>query len=467
MEAPLVLGAYERTNSPSTYLLNAYPEERSTATGPRSEVRARPGLNSLGTVGSSASRGVHFKDGLFGGSALFVQGTAVYKVTDAGAGTLLSGSLLGTSLVDIASWLNADEQSEAWVATGSALYVVNGTNNTVTRSDFPSSGGAGATSVCTLRSFLFAVEAATDKVYYRLPNATTWNALQFASAEYSPDPIVAVRAVGELLALLGSASFEAWTVASGTPAPFGGIAFNIGCRSRDAAVVCGDALVFVDHHGIVRRWEGGELVPIGDEALAEQIVAVPEDSLSAWCFSSEGHEFYVLHLGDAETWVHDLHGPPKRWAKWESPDLSYWRARMGANVGDTVLAADAINATVWAVDPDERYDGDVVFPWEGSALIPAAERPQPVSNLVFDMEVGDAPLSGQGSDPTLLLRWSDNGGKTFNEWKSVSMPATGYYNRLPRKNACGTIPANRDRIIRYRVSDPIGRRMSRVLVNVT
>ena len=46
--------------------------------------------------------------------------------------------------------------------------------------------------------------------------------------------------------------------------------------------------------------------------------------LRAWPFDLDGHEFYVLRLGDMKTLVYDL--TTEQWSWWSSPDLDYWKA---------------------------------------------------------------------------------------------------------------------------------------------
>lgn len=454
-EAIMAVAAHERTGDVPAYAINCYPEEVETPDGKRVQLRQRPGLASFETVGSGILRGMHQRDGLFGDAALVVSGTEVYTLTASGTATLLTGSVAGTALVDIDSALDANLDSLARIATGNALYKV--LNGVVTQEAFPASGGAGASSVCFHRSFWFATEAGTDQVYYLPPGSSTWTALSFASAEYAPDPLIAVRSVGDLLVLLGSSTFEVWTVSSGTPAPFGGLAFNVGARARASTVVCGETLIFVDNQCRVQRWEGGALDNIADHGLTEQIAAVAAADLSAWYLPVEGHRFLPLHLGSEATHVYDLDSPADRWSKWESPTLDYWRGRVGCTISGSVLAGDAIDQTVWRLDPTRRTDGATEFPMEWSAIIPAREQPQPIANMVLISDLGDAPRSGQGSTPQVMARWSDDQGKTWNNWKYRPMGATGHYGVFPRWNGCGRVPANMPRVIRMRISDPIGR----------
>jgi len=465
MEAALVLAAYERTGNPTLVARNVYAETVETPAGTRMQLRARPGMAELASVGAGPLRGAFQKDGLFDSKALIVSRETLYAVTAAGVATAFTGTIAGSGLVDIAIGQDADLNSVAYIATGTKLYKATGT--AVTEETLP--GGSGSTATDFHRAYPIAVESGSDKFYYQVPGGSSWEPLDFASAEFAPDRIVAVRTRGDQIAMLGATSFEPFALsgdAANPITPYGGLAANVGCRSRDAAKICGDTLIFVDDKCNVRRWDGGELRIISGPGLAEIIAGVEASELAAWTFSIPGHEFYVLRIGSVATWVYDLSEPGERWTTWDSYGLSYWRAQIGCNIGDTVLACDAESAQVFTVSVDEDQDGDEYFATEFSAILPAAEAPQSVANLVLNCAQGLAPRTGEGSEPTVQMKWSDNGANSFTDWRERPMGATGNYNRLPRWNGLGRVPAHFDRIFRFRCSDPIDRVFKAAKVNV-
>ena len=56
---------------------------------------------------------------------------------------------------------------------------------------------------------------------------------------------------------------------------------------------------------------------------------VDEPKVRAWTFTLDGHDFYVLRLGTAETLVYDLH--TGEWHVWGSGTARLWRAYSGCN----------------------------------------------------------------------------------------------------------------------------------------
>jgi hypothetical protein len=465
--AAISYGAYKRTGNPEFAALNCYAEQYPTAAGPAIQMRARPGIELFETVGSGAFRSAMQKDGLFASAAVIVNGTTAYTVTDGGVVTPMAGTIAGNGILDADMGQDADLESVARWATGSALY--KGTLGSVTLEDFPDVGGAGASSVCYHRGFWFAVEAGTDKVYVQIPGDLTWDPLTFSSAEYAPDPLVAVRSRGDQIALMGSSTFEVF-VLSGTASdpivPYGGLNFDHGCRSALTAVNCKGSLLYVDNECNVRRWDGGEPRIISDPGLTEQIAAVAAADLRAWTYAADGHRFYVLTLGGDSTWVYDLTGGGERWSTFNSLGYDYWRMHLGCSIGNTVLACDNLSAQLYRLDPTRKTDGTDVFQKKFCAVIDGQDTTVSCSNLVVVCDIGDAPMEGQGSTPIMQLRLSTNQGKTFGPIWESEFAGTGDYATLPRWNGLGDVPPLLGMIFEFSMSDPVGSVFKRVAINV-
>lgn len=461
----LSFAAYKRSGFPEAVTVNCYPEPSPSKPSEPFALIARPGLEAFQTVGTAPIRAIFQKQGLFANAALVVDASGVSTLDATGAVTALTGATIAsTGLVDVDAGLDADGNSIARIANGSALYKVTG--GVITQEDFPTVGGAGATSVAFYKGYWVASEAATDAFYYQVPATTTWVALQFASAEYAPDKLVAVRVFGELVALLGEATTEIWRASGEVAAPlapYAGLNFDFGCRSRDAAVNCQGSLIWVDHNCAVRLCAGGAAKIISDNGLSEQIRKVASADLRATFFVKDGHPVYVLTLGTEATWVYDL--AAQKWTRANSLGYDYWRAHLCCNIGDAVLAADALSHQVWRMDPDRMTDGTDTFTVEFCAFLEALEAPVPIANVELHCQTGGAPLSGQGSAPLVSLQISYDGGKTYGPEKTRSLGATGDYAKRVRWSAQGTAQPPVGAVLKFAISDPVVRRISGVFVN--
>lgn len=87
-------------------------------------------------------------------------------------------------------------------------------------------------------------------------------------------------------------------------------------------------------------------------------------TLRVWTFTLDGHDFYVLRLGDQLTLVYDNYS--EQWVDWQSSQLPFWRANCGINwTGGEALAAvynsnvvvgDDNVGILWFLDPEQPYD---------------------------------------------------------------------------------------------------------------
>src|SRR5690606_14907332 len=63
---------------------------------------------------------------------------------------------------------------------------------------------------------------------------------------------------------------------------------------------------------------------------------VANPRVRTWTFTLDGHDFYVLRLGDQETLVYDV--STEQWVNWDSAGLPFWRPNVGMSwIGGTPL----------------------------------------------------------------------------------------------------------------------------------
>lgn len=461
---PLIFAAHKRTGFTEAVTVNCLVEADPTNPSQPLALIARPGLEAFEQVGTAPRRGVFQKQGIFNGDALILMDDTLWRLPEGGTAVAFTGTVAGDGLVVMDGGLDRESESVVRIATGTAMYIVQGTS--VTAENFPDSGNAGATSVTYLGSYWIGTETGTDFAYYIEPAGATWTALEFAAAEYRPDKLKGALTVGEIAWLLGEASLEGWR-ATGDAAsqlePAGGLKFDIGCRSLYAASNVKGTLIFVDDTCQVRLTSGGEPVIISGHGLAEQIRKVSAASLRASWFIIDGHVVWVLYIGTSATWLYDL--TSKAWTRANSQGYDYWRADNFCTIGDTVLATDALSNEVYRVDPDVLGDDGDTFTMHFAAYVEAKERGFPLGNVELHCHVGGSPLSGQGSAPLVVMQVSHNGGKTYGSPKSRSLGTTGAYQQRVRWHGLGTAQAPFGAWFRFYISDPVVRRVSGGSVN--
>lgn len=107
-----------------------------------------------------------------------------------------------------------------------------------------------------------------------------------------------------------------------------------------------------------------EVTQAGVLAVVSGRVANPR--LRAWTFSLDGHDYYVLRLGDSATLIYDVYS--EQWVEWASFDKDFWRPNIGTNwiggaalahtYGSSVVVGDDTYGLLWFLDPERPYDED-------------------------------------------------------------------------------------------------------------
>lgn len=149
----------------------------------------------------------------------------------------------------------------------------------------------------------------------------------------------------------------------------------------------------------------------------------------AWTFTLDGHDFYVLRLGDSETLVYDL--STEQWTDWRSFGLPFWRLSTGISwiggqalahqYGSNIIAGDDAWGLLWFLDPLQAFDE---HPDEGNA-IQQIEFERIVTGQVVERGRDSVPcnvifLTGDNYGvsvidfiPAVTLEYSDDAGQTY------------------------------------------------------
>jgi hypothetical protein len=157
--------------------------------------------------------------------------------------------------------------------------------------------------------------------------------------------------------------------------------------------------------------------------------------LRDWTFSLDGHDYYVLRLGDDVTFVYDA--TTEQWLDWSDRDYPFWRANvgiswiggtaLGQNYGSNILVGDDNFGLLWILDPNQPYDenpdylaDEQRFYFERVAMGQVALRGRsvmPVYSAFLTADMGDPAYLGAG----VTLFTSDDGGATFDDHGTVSV----------------------------------------------
>lgn len=207
-----------------------------------------------------------------------VAGTIYSTALTANASAVATGST-ATELFVRASVLGTAGNSIVTTETGAniawgAATLTGAVNSGLSIVDVPD--GLAAISVAFIAGYVIVVPAPSEgfkgRFYWIEPGAVTINALNFATAERSPDPIVSVRAVGDQFALFGTTATEMWYPTGDLLAPFArsqGRVFERGVW-EGSDVQIKDTLVLMDTDGVIYRIDGGGPQRISDNSVEER-----------------------------------------------------------------------------------------------------------------------------------------------------------------------------------------------------
>jgi hypothetical protein len=444
MRFPLPIASTGLRSRPASTarLLNVYAEALPQNAKGGVLLTRSPGVAAWTTVGNGP---IHAMFAAM--STLFVvSGTKLYKVDSSGTATLLG---------DIGAVGNLDMDSN-----GSSLVVVNepdayyydGTTFAqITDADFTSRG---AGDVEFVDNWLLFREPDSGRFFGAdLGSATSFDALNFATAEGFPDDLVGLKVDHREVMLFGSETTELWANTGAAGFPFERVVnglLEIGCLNGRTVVKQDNSVMWLADDYTVRRLDGTTPVRISTHAVEQSIVDATVASGRAFAYSQDGHLFYVLWFPEV-TWVYDA--TTKEWHERKSYSYAYWRPSCHAQAYGYELVGDVTSNKVGYLDPSTytEWSDAIVASWTYQPVY-ADQRLAFHDRLEIVLETGVGLTTGQGSDPQMMLEYSNDGGQT---WTSLSNKSIGAIGRYDTRVVWNRLGSSRQRVYRASVSDPV------------
>ncbi len=422
-----------------------------------------PGIVLFGTAGTGPVRGFD----VMGGVLYVVSGGHLYSVTSLGIASQLGGTISGTDVVSM------DNNGTELVITNGVngyIYSVTGGFRLITDTDFNA-----ANTVRFLDQRFVFDEAGTNRFFCSdVLDGTAYQALAFASAESRPDNVLAVEVNSQVLFVFGEQTIEPHQNVGAANFPWErvpgaviarGLAAKYCIAKEDSTIFfLGDDLVFY-------KFAGMNIQRISTHALeAEWRGYAATSDAFAFGWSWHGHKFVTVTFPTANTtFEYDistgLWHERESWDEFENP-LGRWRANCHVSVYNKQLIGDCYSGKIGYLDESTNTEFDNVI--HAYAVFPPVHSDRKrvfFSRIELDVETGVGVVSGQGSDPQIMLDWSDDGGRTFvNRQLWRSMGALGAYRSRLKWTRLGS---SRDRRYRITISDPVPRTIIAANADVT
>lgn len=463
MQTPILGQSYvaRSVNAADNRLINMYPEATPIAGKTLGFLNRAPGLRLLATLGTGPIRGLWSPDPN-GSYAYVVSGDTFYRI-DTSYNAEAYGYVSGTGQVSM-----SDNGTQIFIASDPDGYIFN--MNTlifapITDPDFP-----GAVTVGYLDGYFVFNEPNSQKIWVTtLFDGTSVDPLDFASAEGSPDGLISVIIDHREAWLFGTNSVEVWYDSGNANFPLDRIqgAYNeIGCVAAYSVAKLDNGVFWLGGdargEGIVYRTNGYTGTRISTHAVEWQIQQYGDISDAiGYTYQQDGHAFYVLIFPSAgKTWVYDV--ATDNWherAAWVNGAFTRHRSNCQMAFNHEVIVGDYSDGRIYAFDLNTYADDDQPQRWLRSwRALPQNQNNMTRTaqhSLQLDAETGVGLNSGQGNDPQVMLRWSDDGGHTWSNEHWASMGAIGVYGNRTFWRRLGMTDKLRDRVYEISGTDPV------------
>jgi hypothetical protein len=188
--------------------------------------------------------------------------------------------------------------------------------------------------------------------------------------------------------------------------------------------------------------------------------------------SKEGHLLYHLTIPDLKTtFVLDM--VTREWTERQSKtdytdsdgmnNYNQFRGRYFCNFRGMNLFADQYSGTIFKEDYSAfSENGNTIKRERISQTFSQEDKMVSVGELIIMANSGNGALSGQGSNPILMLSCSEDGGFTYGEPHNLSMGALGKRTERIRKSNLGS---QRAWTVKLTVTDPVDTMISSAIAH--
>jgi hypothetical protein len=401
--------------------VNLYPAIMEAPGGKAAAIlKPVPGLTLFSTLGTSAVRGCKEKDG----RAFAVCGATFYEIFADGTSIARGTVSAGTTPVEITFNIN-----QVGIVDGTGGWYFDLSMSVLTPIYTP--GFYGTPRLANIDGYGIAVRLGTGQFYISaIDDFSQWNPLDFATAEGSPDNLLTVVASHREAWLGGSKTTEVWDDAGTADFPFeriGSAFIEHGTTGPYSAQALDNTVFWLGEDGIVWRANGYSPLRISTHAIEEAIgTSTNLAGATAFAYQQDGHTFYCLNIpGLLTTLVYDV--ASQSWhERAELVDGAYQQHRATCHMfafGKHLVGCS--DGTLCEFDRQANTNnGDVLV---RDRISPHLATPtydmQPFSALQIDCNVGDGLPTGQA--PLLMMRYSDDGGFAWKNWRTVSLGTVG------------------------------------------
>jgi len=460
---PIANGFYMSESLPlsAQQCINWYPHIADVPALNADTLRGTPGIYQVATSGTSitdANRGEKtFKNRLY-----VVNGPTLYRVNSDDSMDNL-GQISGLGRV---SMVNNESQLLILVPGGDGYIFTDSPDTLVQITDVDFLANGNPQYACFIDGYFVFTTDEKKFIISALNDGTDYNALDFGSAESSPDGVVVPFVYKNQLYIGGQYTLEAFDNIGGADFPFrrSGLFLQQGVFFPLSPTMAKDTVMFVG------RGEGespciwavanNSTEKVSTQAIDDILTRLTPEELEevyGWSYGQSGHYFVGFSLPET-TIVFDT--TTNRWAE----RLSREETSTGAitTINYRVSGFSSCYGKLYATDTRDGRIGiadiDIYTEYEREIIRTVSTQPfqnnmEPFFIPYLEVTVESGVGNSACPEPQIRLQVSRDGGKTWSDERSRSFGAVGEYNKRAvwRRNG----RASRFDVYRLIMSDPV------------
>lgn len=382
------------------------------------------GSQAFGTSTGNLDRGVH----KWNNTMFHVVNTTLYSVDNTGVYTSI-GTIAGTDRCIFENSIVGSADLMV-IAGGVGSYVYTWDGTTLTQSSLQD-----RRAVTYLNSKCIYDKTGQDFDVSGAGGATT--IASSGSAESSPDNLLRPYAFKQWVYMFGTESLEPFYdngASSGVPlSRIDNAIMPKGLGGFYTVAHTDRALYFLADDSNVYQVIQSQLTKISEPDMVSSIKDKNYDTATGYTLTLDGKDYYVLRFTSGLTWVYD-----EKLGEWfnisTGTDDGPYFAQSYLYIYDKHIGVDQTTAnpkemslSLYTDSGDEIQRTRVTVPFTSQSMgMPLGKRLK-MKGIVFTMQTGTGIVSGQGSDPKIMVSYSLDGGETWSTERWVPFGKMGKY----------------------------------------
>lgn len=330
------------------------------------------------------------------GKAIVVQGNKVYRVD----GNLNYTAVYGADLLSGAGYVSiADNGIDAVLVDGLHGYILNLQSNVLTIID--NEAFYGADRVGFIDGYFIFNKPNTQQFYISGLYNTTFDGLDFASAEGSPDLLISLLVDHREVWMFGESTTEVFYNSGNVDFPIErmqGAFLEHGCAAKHSVAKLDNTVFWLgkDSNGSGTVWRANGYVPqrVSTHAIEYALQGYSQiNDAIAYTYQQDGHAFYMLTFPQAnKTWCYDVSNSAWHERSYRNPSTGLDERHRSSCLmffGGKHIVGDHSDGRIYHLDPDYfTDDGDPLISVRSCPVVSNDTKRLFFRSLQIEMEEG-------------------------------------------------------------------------------